>query len=373
MDCHDDRRRLLCLMLLGILPIFLIFSPRVQAEAQSGLAYEHRTTQEPLSIHILEVDPSRVEIVAVRANDTGLGRELVSSMAARHEAIAAVNGGFFTVGGKYDGLPAGVLKIRDQWYSSSRNKRAAIGWTEDLTRVLIDRLHLTWTVEFNGAGQPVDGLNQPRSRNNCVVYTPAFSESTLTGGGGVELQVQDQKIKRKTEAGNASIPSAGFVYSIGSGLGEEAQVPEVGERARLSFVTFSGSEDFGEDSRWAEMTYIVGGTPLLLHQGEVVADFDVEKVREGFLKNKHPRTAIGVRHDGRWVLVVVDGRRPVHSLGMTMKELALLMQSLGCERALNLDGGGSSTFYLYGSVLNLPSDLMGERPVSDAILILPRD
>jgi exopolysaccharide biosynthesis protein len=110
---------------------------------------------------------------------------------------------------------------------------------------------------------------------------------------------------------------------------------------------------------------------MLLRRGEIVQDFGPEKVPETFVMQRHPRTAMGVRADGTWVLVVVDGRRPTVSIGMTLAELAELMKSLGCKDALNLDGGGSSTLYLYGQVVNTPSDLAGERPVSDAILVLP--
>lgn len=59
--------------------------------------------------------------------------------------------------------------------------------------------------------------------------------------------------------------------------------------------------------------------------------------------DRHPRTALGVDASGRWLyLVVVDGRQPDYSVGMTTHELATLMAELGCGRAINLDGGGSS-------------------------------
>jgi exopolysaccharide biosynthesis protein len=60
---------------------------------------------------------------------------------------------------------------------------------------------------------------------------------------------------------------------------------------------------------------------------------------------RHPRTAAGVTADGRTlILVVIDGRQPGHSIGVTLPELAELMIGLGAVDAVNLDGGGSSTF-----------------------------
>jgi exopolysaccharide biosynthesis protein len=87
---------------------------------------------------------------------------------------------------------------------------------------------------------------------------------------------------------------------------------------------------------------------------------------------RHPRTAIGWRADGTLVLVVVDGRQPRISVGMTINELAHLMLDLGCVEAINLDGGGSSTMVIRNKIVNNPSDSTGERPVSDALLIFPR-
>ncbi|MEM8678338.1 MAG: phosphodiester glycosidase family protein [Planctomycetota bacterium] len=72
----------------------------------------------------------------------------------------------------------------------------------------------------------------------------------------------------------------------------------------------------------------------------------------------HPRTAVGIGEDDRLVFLVVDGRQPGVSEGMTMKELGEEMCALGCVQALNLDGGGSSTMAVADPeprVVNVPS------------------
>ena len=78
-----------------------------------------------------------------------------------------------------------------------------------------------------------------------------------------------------------------------------------------------------------------------------------------------------MRADGRLILVTVDGRRPGWSAGVTLAEAARLMRSLGARDALNLDGGGSSAMTVRGRVVSRPSDAGGERPVSDALVVLP--
>lgn len=81
-----------------------------------------------------------------------------------------------------------------------------------------------------------------------------------------------------------------------------------------------------------------------------------------------PRTLLGQKPDGTWVFVVVDGRGCNDSVGMTMAESGNLMQSLGTNNAVNLDGGGSSTIAFNGYMLNTSSDGC-ERHVADCIYI----
>lgn len=71
------------------------------------------------------------------------------------------------------------------------------------------------------------------------------------------------------------------------------------------------------------------------------------------------------------LLATVDGRQPVMSVGMSLPELAGLLLEFGVLDAINLDGGGSTAMVVNGKLVNNPSDPTGERPVSDAILILP--
>lgn len=78
-------------------------------------------------------------------------------------------------------------------------------------------------------------------------------------------------------------------------------------------------------------------------------------------KIRHPRTAVGVTADGRTLIILaIDGRQPAYSVGVTLPELADLMIELGAHNALNLDGGGSTSFYLHRAdgtiVSNHPSD-----------------
>lgn len=84
-----------------------------------------------------------------------------------------------------------------------------------------------------------------------------------------------------------------------------------------------------------------------------------------------PRTAIGQRKDGIVLMLVIDGRRPGHSLGVDMVELTNIMLRYGAYNASNLDGGGSSTFYANGKVLSVAggSGYEGDRYLPNAWLV----
>lgn len=117
----------------------------------------------------------------------------------------------------------------------------------------------------------------------------------------------------------------------------------------------------------------ISGEALLVTGGNLLPDLDASAL--------HPRTAIGYSRNGRYLyLVVVDGRQPFYSEGMTLQELAELMRSLGAQYAMNLDGGGSSTLIVQSEdggprVLNSPIDnyIPGrERPVANHLGITVR-
>ena len=85
----------------------------------------------------------------------------------------------------------------------------------------------------------------------------------------------------------------------------------------------------------------------------------------------NPRTAIGEIDAGHYLLVVTDGRTS-QSAGLSLQELAEVMQSLGAKVAYNLDGGGSSTMVFQGRVVNQPTTngrSIQERGVSDIVYI----
>ncbi len=107
--------------------------------------------------------------------------------------------------------------------------------------------------------------------------------------------------------------------------------------------------------------------PTLLEDGRVSVDEDDEV---GKAKASNPRTAIGIIDTNHFIFVVSDGRTD-DSEGLSLYELASFMKSLGVTTAYNLDGGGSSTMYFNGEIVNNPTSggRIKERSVSDIVYI----
>ena len=82
---------------------------------------------------------------------------------------------------------------------------------------------------------------------------------------------------------------------------------------------------------------------------------------------RHPRSAIGW-NENYFFLVTVDGRQKGVSAGMTLDELATYLVELGCQEAMNLDGGGSATLWFHGKVRNQPCDGY-EREVANSLIV----
>ncbi|MUT66503.1 phosphodiester glycosidase family protein [Paenibacillus sp. NEAU-GSW1] len=112
--------------------------------------------------------------------------------------------------------------------------------------------------------------------------------------------------------------------------------------------------------------------PTLVNDGVAVTGLDNVSIDTNFgnrtIDGSNPRTGIGMIEPNHYVLVVVDGRSST-SRGLTLNEFAGLFAELGATEAYNLDGGGSSTMYFMGRVVNNPQGKQKERGVSDIIYV----
>jgi hypothetical protein len=347
------------------------FSPPLEIQE---VEHDQTHADGPWTVHVLEADPKKVEARVAHASDAAIGLETTSDMAIRYGALAAINGGYFSMRGPLAGDSRGALEINDRLLSEPDRGRASVGFfAEDgITRAVFGRLGFSAEARLDdGTVIPFDGLNRKRGPAEIVLFTPEFHHTTLTPSDGAEVAICEGRIAEiRKGTGSTVIPSSGMVLSIGAERVTEV-LPhlQTGKKVLVETRLLPLLPD--PAGEWDRAEHIVSGGPLLLWNGTRLEEPEAESISRVFFLARHPRTAVGVREDGTLLFVTVDGRRPGKSVGMSLPELTDLMLEIGAVSAINLDGGGSTTMVIDGEVVNRPSG--GEpRRNADGILIYPR-
>ena len=157
----------------------------------------------------------------------------------------------------------------------------------------------------------------------------------------------------------------GYLYRDTVQRGTDYEDLVVYEDGRLEIVNESQSDAAALAEAGAVQIFSFG--PGLIQNGEITVT-EGSEVEQAMRSN--PRTAIGQIGPLHYILVVSDGRSE-ESAGLTLLELAQVMLEFGCQTAYNLDGGGSSTMWFMGEIINHPTSGWrdGERSVSDIVYI----
>ena len=331
----------------------------------------------PVSVWLLRVNPGAADLRAVLSNDAIVDTETVPDMAERHGAIAAINAGFFLIP---SGDPSGIYKLHGQLVSDTKRPRGAVGILRDGLgqRLIFGRVAATMTLRIPRRGRvdtvmEIAGVDTTRRRGRLMLFTPAYHQHTDTPATGLEWVLEGKPLRVSSgplAAGKTPIPRDGYVLSFG-GTQPPPALRSLSAGTRIDLETNYIAAD-GAEADWRNTEAIVGGAGLLLRDGRLITDWKVEQLSPGFAHTRHPRTLIGTQVDGTIWLVTVDGRQPKVSAGMSLFELRSLVQRLGLRNALNLDGGGSTTMWVAGKIVNSPSDAAGPRRVSDALILTHR-
>ena len=178
---------------------------------------------------------------------------------------------------------------------------------------------------------------------------------------------------------NAVVGVNADFYNMTTGAPSGALVMEGVEYHSVASENFfailkDGTAMIGSPSDYAayqdQIQEAVGGSVYLVKDGESVVDSSAD-----YYNRRHSRTCVGITAEGKVVLMVLDGRQEPFSAGGSAEELAQIMLDAGCVTAINLDGGGSTTFVAKqeGSdtltVVNRPSDGY-ERSVSSSLMVV---
>jgi exopolysaccharide biosynthesis protein len=327
---------------------------------------------DPVKINLLRLDLTKVRLDVHHAMDAAIGTEKTSSIATRHRAVAAINAGFFRLDkSKFAGDAAGVLKIDGKLFSESTRNWTALGLINKKTETEVGIVGLTLQRMLTINGKIFFcGTNREIKDDEIVEFTQAFGPTTLTKANALDIIVRKNRIAEIVDSkGNSPIPKKGLVISatgkMRSALLEKAMVGRKIEMSRS--ITL---DDMRPAALFDRAEDIVGGRGRLVKDG--INALDDDGATKSFVETRHPRTAVAKLKDGKFLMITVDGRQPGVSVGMNLNELAEYLLGLGAVDAMNFDGGGSTTMFLDGKVVNKPSDKEGERKVSDAIIVTLR-
>jgi hypothetical protein len=347
-----------------------------------GVEYRHLAEAGPQSIHVVSFDLDRRDLALTATVGAGVqGNETVPDMVANlpqgmGHPVVAINGDYFEFQGepRYFGTVQGMCIVECEMVASPP---ATAFWIDSQGQPHLGhvaaRMVVSWPdgreTPFSVNCSTLDFKSEVRA-SPLVLYTPRFGRTTQTAKGTREWVLQrpapgapwlpltaggvfTARVSQVCRSGDAAIPRDGLVLSVANAAAKP--VPELAVDNTVQVRTACTPDLDG-------VRTAISGDPMLLAGGKVLANPAVT--------NRAPRTAVGFAGSRVW-FVVVDGRQPATAVGMSHHELAGLMQRLGCTDALNLDGGGSSTLWYEGKVMNQPSD-SAPRPVGNALVLLVR-
>lgn len=338
--------------------------------------------------NLITYAPNRDVTPIVTYGDVLTDRNTVSAMAKELEeqgyrVVAGINGDFYNVG---NGLPIGIVVTEGQLRSSDAGYYA-IGFRADGTAVL-GKPGVKVSVDLGYTGydsygasaevvRPVTAVNKARvAAGGIYLYTYDFNAKHTTGnteaGVDVVCTIEDGElavggtltatVEQVLEASEATAVAPDQIVLSANLQSDSYYVDALRNIPVGTEITLTLTGNDG----WDDVAYAVGALYSLVENGSVAS---------GLEAGVNPRTAVGQKRDGTLVFYTIDGRKSGHSIGASMTQVAQRLIELGCETALCLDGGGSTTLAvtepdeLTAKTFNTPSD-GGERAVSNQIFLV---
>jgi hypothetical protein len=294
----------------------------------------------------------------------------------QRKPTAGINGDFYQRDKAFAGAPRGLQIIKGELISAPCG--GATFWIDAVgqfhTTNVASLFRITWPNGLTSAF----GLNGDRNTDGLELYTPAIGSSTHTvggrelvlsrapGGRWLPLRIGQTYTARVSEihdSGNTQVRPETLVLSLGPAT--LAKLPALQPGMLLGISTETRPALHG-------VRTAISGGPVLLREGkrQKLQASPSDAYESSSMLERHPRTAIGWNKDF-FFMVEVDGRQKALSVGMTLEELSRFLIDLGCQDAMNLDGGGSATLWYAGQVRNSPCD-RAEREIANGIGVLRR-
>ncbi len=275
--------------------------------------------------------------------------------------LAGVNADFFSF---ETGVPMSNIISEGKIITKTGSPQYGIGILENNNAFMSKFTLYSIMTKSDGTKMHIHMINKYRQPYAAYLLTNDFSAETRNKTKGYDVVLGsvsgEMKLGKSITATvesisenskSISIPKNKMILTVDSKAPAEYLNPikslKVGEKITISFSVDG-------DERWKKVKLGLGAT------GDVLIENNQKK--SGFTAGANPRTAIGIRNDGSILLYTIDGRQKGYSYGVQLKTLASRLKELGCVDAINLDGGGSTSYIIQfpgeniTKLINKPSD-----------------
>lgn len=337
------------------------------------------------NIHVVEIksDIATLQPSLVQPKQ-GNGKANLEQMLTNLDSVVAINGGFFTMDRKdgFEGDPSGTLLVDNVLLSEPTTSRSVLWFGDKLSQGMtilpsseIEELAINWS---DGTTLPIQGINRELGLlRNCGKFNPADTRTKVqlpkhdvTCGYDHDL-VLYTSTSIVPEAQRPHLIKLGNYWLNAKGQAK-AQLQHKLKTTKFESFNFAAVlQNIQQKAGIRGSINGISGAPLLLKDNQLAFRGELEgwpiqpttskehnQMFHSWFSLNNPRTAIGISEQGNILLFVVDGRQPGIASGMAISELAQMLQAAGAKQALNLDGGGSSTLFIKGKLINMaPSPL----------------
>jgi Phosphodiester glycosidase len=356
-----------------------LFAGRLVAQVRSG----------PLVINAFRFDPKRFTVSAVDCSKEPAADRNLATLCRSAGAVCGTSGGFSLLCEPgieppvHPGDPVGLLMSNHRVLSPPIFPRSAL-FFDDNGQVFTRQLGMKGcSLAVGKARFPVRKVDAPLRTGEIAIYTPLNGKSSPKAGR-LHIAVAGSHVLQVSES-SVPIPVNGFVVSIDpgpAGLGYFDSIRE-GDPVEVILPPIPGAGTI--------VSALAGGPSLLDDRGRPHVDLESEAFTgevapgpffPGSAAHKAPlsRLAWGIRPSFEILAVAVDGRDPGRSVGLSLNAMARLMAKLGCNRAINLDGGASKRMVILDRRVDRTggpfeageSNNSTDRLLSSALLVVPR-
>lgn len=324
------------------------------------------TTNGWYNFYVTKIDLSNKYLsIDTLTNSESVGRTAsTKKLAEQRNAVAAVNASFFTSSGGGNGFPVGaIVQSSDILCASNSFNRYSDSIASFSINNMNEVIQNYWKVNMylsskSGAKLDVEQYNMGNKKNydKLNVFDRKWGKTAVGATEEMpdifQMVVENGKVTKFVKDGPAAdIPENGFVVVTRS----------EGAKLLQQNLLVGNSVDLVINSTpdWNSLKMSISGSSMLVKDGAIPETFSFTP---SDIMVKSPKTAVGSSKDGKTVFfVTVDGRQTA-SIGLTLKDMAQFMKSIGAYNAINMDGGGSTTMVArpLGStevkVMNKPSD-----------------